>query len=695
MVTQYIQRSLCVSACLFLLAQPFSSSRADDPKDIVCKDDVCRVSTTHLPLRVLPRPFSNLYKSQKDSPDEIIKSNLPEFRPLFVRKREGVSFDDPTNPTGWYEVMARVNAPGIGWMRAKDVMEWRNLLIVAYTHPGTKENRRQQLLMFEDLNELKKAVESDKRPEAFKAMLEQIKGGQVPKGVISAEPKRFLDIDQQFYILPVLQFEMLEAFDDDARYLQIAAAVPGKRADPENADTITNPEFIKDIIKEGTLDNGSAPVGVDIVFVMDMTSSMGPHIEQTKAALTDVAKLVSRNAAGSETIRYGLVGYRDDHNKMPSLEFTAKNFTPELIAGEQEFIKLIQSDVRAARSSSRDYAEDVYAGLKLAIEGTKWRENSLRFIILVGDASAHEPGHKYSTTGLGASQVRTMADAVKVHILGIHLKVDRAQGDHAIAVHQYEMVTKNPGNDGSAVVSIRAADEAAYNGAVKEITETLVVAVLKIKKGASPGLAGKSAPVHPPTPGPTSHGSGTDIGKKTAKAVEAALITYLGKEAQPPKDLTIWVMDRDVADPSIPALSVRVMITKADLSNLSRALDQLVTTLAQQTFTQQKFFAALQGIVTQGVSGQNVTLKRGEKLAKTGLLPRWISSLPYKSKILAMTDDMFDQLSPDDRAKLETSLEGKLAYYKDILDASDKWIKLDEKAGALHAVYPLPLNELP
>ena len=684
-----------VGLVAFLALATSQSAKAADPKDVKCNpDDVCRIGTTGLPLRVLPRPLSSLYNAPKDSPDAIIKQNIPAFKPLIVRKRQNVSFADPTNPTGWYEVTTGVKAPGVGWMKAKDVLEWRNLLVVAYTHPGSDpKNRREQVLMFKELDTLKKAVESKDRPGKFKSMAAKIKQGGIPDGVISSEPSRYLNIDQNFYILPVLQFEQYDGFDDDARYLQIAAAVPGKRADPGKADTLKNKNFIKEVNTQSKFAEKGALSGVDIVFVMDMTSSMGPHIEMTKSALTDVAKMVSQKAADPDTIRYGLVGYRDDHAKHPSLGYTAENFTPELIKGEQDFINVIQDKAQAAKAGSGDYTEEVYAGLKLAIEDIKWRNNAIKFIVLVGDASAHEPGHPQSTTGLGAQQIRTLADSKNIQILGIHLKVQRAAADHPIALAQFRIVTDNKGTDsGPAVHSIGASDEAAYQGAVKDITVTLVTGIQNLKQGTS---LGKLAAGGTSSSNPASGGGGTKLGKAAISALQAALITYLGKEANPPKDLTIWAMDRDMVDPSIAALSVRVMISKKDLDNLYSALEQLSAALARQSLTEAKFFDALQGVVSGGAMGQKVTLKKGQKLAKSGLLPAWIDSLPYKSAILSMSDDQFDQLSADDRAQLEKDIEGKMSLYQDLLEGPENWKKLHEKAAALDAVYPLPIEELP
>ena len=81
--------------------------------------------------------------------------------------------------------------------------------------------------------------------------------------------------------------------------------------------------------KPRSQDEGAKELGIDIVFVMDMTLSMQPYLDRTKMAIAEIAHRIKQSNI-KQKIRFGLVGYRDDVSKTPALEFTSKNFTPDL-----------------------------------------------------------------------------------------------------------------------------------------------------------------------------------------------------------------------------------------------------------------------------------------------------------------------------------------------------------------------------
>jgi hypothetical protein len=178
------------------------------------------------------------------------------------------------------------------------------------------------------------------------------------------------------------------------------------------------------------------------------------------------------------------------------------------------------------------------------------------------------------------------------------------------------------------------------------------------------------------------------------KLWEAALIEYIGKEAVPPKDIVAWALDRDLTNPADRSLEVRVLVNREQLSSLAQSLDQVVQALMRAEVTQSQFFEAL-----QGVAGQ--TMKRPEdiagsaNLADSGLLPAFIQSLPYKSDILALTDDMFASMTAEQRSQLEWSILAKLDQYRAINEQVDAWFKLNDTDTDQELVYPLHLDYLP
>ncbi|MBE9561544.1 MAG: VWA domain-containing protein, partial [Proteobacteria bacterium] len=149
-------------------------------------------------------------------------------------------------------------------------------------------------------------------------------------------------------------------------------------------------------------------------------------------------------------------------------------------------------------------------------------------------------------------------------------------------------------------------------------------------------------------------------------------------------------------NPRIKSLQVRVLLTKRDLNDLIVTLEVVLEAMQQSKLTSLQFFDALQGVITQTVKGDKITLVTAQKLAESGLMPNWINSLPYKSKLLEMNNESFAALSAEKRANLEHEIEAKLQFYREINENTDLWTKLDERNdNDIDSVYPLNLDTLP
>jgi len=109
-------------------------------------------------VRVLPRPFSHVYSEPAADADNIVIANIPAFHPLFVFERKDIDMSDPASPKGWYRV-GQSRDSHQGWMQAVDVMEWRQALLVSYTHPGGLIEGRNPVLMFRERDSLKELVD--------------------------------------------------------------------------------------------------------------------------------------------------------------------------------------------------------------------------------------------------------------------------------------------------------------------------------------------------------------------------------------------------------------------------------------------------------------------------------------------------------------------------------------------------------
>jgi hypothetical protein len=707
--------------------------------EVHCPDkSVCREAKTGMPLKVLPRPFSNVYKGKQEDKDGIVQANVRAFYPLFVFARDDLDASVPNDPKGWYRVSESPQGQPIGWMRAKDVLEWRQALIVSYSHPGEGDEARSRVLMFDDRARLKAMVGSPDRAKGFSDAYASLKRQQIPAGVVSKEPERFVDITEKFYMLPIVDFELVNVDGDEARYLQLAAAVPGERS---ATDTLANPEFRQEAAQVGGSVQDMAALKalqVDLVFVMDMTSSMQTYLDRTKEAIAAIAR--GTGAAAGDRIRFGLVGYRDDLKTLPTLEFVSKNYTPQLVDAGQ-LVKILDTEAKAATVGSDDYPEEVFAGMKTALS-TQWTENALRLVVLVGDASSHPVGHKQNTTGLDEKTLRIMADDAQVHVLALHLEEARATSDHPVASEQFTTLAKVRGTVGeTGLIEIKVEHKDDFAGAVKAATDQVVRLIKKIEQdtgtvsgGAQAGTAGSGhadaqapaggqplldmpttaavptppalldSPTAPASVAPSLKSAPTvaaspddpaaQASHKMQKLIDTALVEYLGKDQTPPRDLLVWAFDRDPLNPATPALEVRVLLNKAQLSDLVTKLELVTKALKQAELTQMAFFDALSSVAAGTVKNPD-QIKSADKLKGAGLLDAFIESLPYKSQILSLSNEMYAGMTPSERAALQNGLDAKLMLYRAVNEDVDGWVKLNESDTDADKVYPLSLDALP
>lgn len=645
---------------------PVAGQPVDD--GIVCQPGApCLETATQLPLRLLPRPFSNIYREAAADQNAVVMANVPAFKPLYVFDRQGLDLSRAEEPQGWYQV-GRTRAAAEGWMQARDALEWRQALLVSYTHPGNELEGRSPVLMFRDRTALESIVDDMDMAGRAKALYEGVAAGNIPESVVSMEPKRFVDITRQFYVLPILQWSQTQINGDDIRLLQVAAAVPGVRG----ADTVGNADYLEQA--QVGRDAGGAvlrDVKTDIVFVIDTSRSMQPFIDMTRQAVAKMSRSFSAETA--DRFRFGLVVYRDSLEAAPQLEYVTRNLTPELVDADA-LVGLLEKDAAATAVGSVDYAEEAFAGVDAALH-SKWREGALRFVILVGDASSHPKGHKQNTTGKDETDLRREYDDAQVHLFAIHLQDPRAKEDHPRALAQFGHLARVRGDEASsAIKEVNAFEESEYLALAEHLTGRIST-LLNETMGVQPAAA--AAPL-----------------AEMDKLWEAALIEYVGKEANPPKDIVAWALDRDLVNPADKALDVRVLVTREQLSSLSQSLDQVVQAVMRAEVTQGQFFEALQGVAGQAMKRPE-DLGGSVRLADTGLLPAFIQSLPYKSDILSLTDDMFASMTAEQRSQLEWSILAKLDQYRTINEQVDAWFRVNDTDPDQDLVYPLHLDYLP
>ncbi len=117
--------------------------------------------------------------------------------------------------------------------------------------------------------------------------------------------------------------------------------------------------------------------GLDIVFVFDSTSSMGDFINHVKA---EISNLVHSIKSLVPAARIGMVTYRD----FGAIFVTQ---TLRLTYGTRALNGFLED---LSPEGGDDYEEAVDEGLRVAINEINWKKDSVKVILLIGDAPPHK-----------------------------------------------------------------------------------------------------------------------------------------------------------------------------------------------------------------------------------------------------------------------------------------------------------------
>ena len=670
----------------------------------------CVIVQTEKQLRVLPRSQSALYAAPS-ADAAVVKSSVVAFQPLYVFGLEQLNLADPAAPEGFYQVGASAGAAE-GFLHAQDTLEWRQAMVLEFEHPGQGEDRRLPTLFFRQLSDLLAIVRAPDRSEKVAQLREDIASGDTAGGAIAREPAAYADITDDLYVYPILEWRQDEDSEERPRYLRVLTSVPGTRVDPASSPIAQNK--VADIApQKRTL----ADMDVDVVFVIDMTGSMAPSIDAVATALKVSADEFGREFAGARQVRFGLYGFRDSVERTPDLEYTVKSFTPEGLVTRDGLSAILDNGGAnlVASESSDEWAEALLSGVNTAIKDTSWSsDDSLRLLIVVGDASGHEPGHPAYQNGLDSASLRQLASDENIYINGVYIQNGRAELDWSRANQQYGVLTTNPGASAPNFGEVTA--DAPYMVEVF-LTEfayssrAFAEQVLAEQEALTPSVV-TPAPSQP-DPNPMDHGAGSGarvgvndprlsdeqrdtvaaIAESWGEGLKLGIVDYLGSGQEAPADFTGWVLDNDLANPNRRAVSVRVLITREELDTVIRRLEFLVQALEEKEISQADFFSTLQDLSAR--TGLDIDVEESQQFRSSNLLPKWIAAMPYKSEVLDLSPRSFEEMTTQDRGAFIQRNKSKLEAYRAISTKPDGWSKLDPQADDLARVYPLDIDALP
>ncbi|MGF1626006.1 MAG: vWA domain-containing protein [Alphaproteobacteria bacterium] len=618
---------------------------------------------TTLYERVLTRPEAVLRSAPGDGAT-LVLDPVPPFTVYYVydeREADGAA---------WLEVGVGRDGAVDGWVRQDRTVRWDSNMTVAFANPANRD----RVLLFADRDSLTDTLNADNPAAAASALRQAVQEGTQPESVVSIEPDVYVDLRRQFYLLPILDSE--EIYLDSgftSRLLQVASVTlpkaRGQAADPAREDLLVD-------FRAG------------VVFVIDTTTSMGPYIDRTRDAIRAVyEKLEDDGLLGK--VAFGLVAFRDSTDAVPGLDYVARVYA-DLDQGSDpiEFFDQVTT-VAPATLSSQGFVEDAFSGVVQAIESMPWESFGGRYVVLITDAGSRRGNDPLSGTRMDSEQVRQLALDRGVAIYTLHLLTDTGRENHEDAAAQYTVLSSFPGLARPLYYPVGAGDVNQFGEVVDALGDALADQVADAANHFD-------APEPPPV-------TNTDdpLERIDADALivgNAMMLAYLGREegAEAPSVIEAWAADRDIGDPTVAALDVRVLLTKTQLSDLQEVLKAIVDAARVGQMAPESFFDELQSAAL-ALSRDPTTVGGSEarNLAELGLIGEYLDGLPYQSKIMGIDQDLWLSWSVGEQQAFIDEIEAKIRLYEAYHNNVDRWIALDGGRVPGDAVYPIPLDALP
>jgi serine/threonine-protein kinase PpkA len=602
--------------------------------------------------RVLSKPDARLVANPGDASGQV----LPAFSVLYVYQRKDVGGQQ------WVEVGAASDGQRDGWLQAAQTSDWKQSLVLKLT----ERSGRSPVMFLRQADDVQRLL--DDTAKARDSLLKaQNQPDQVPQ-VLALEPAASAVPQNQFYLMPI--FDYRESFDADGQPVQllnIASIDPGGRSPAPKAAGVA-------MAADNRFRTG-------IVLVVDTSVSMQPYIDRVRQVVSELQQQLA--ARGElDSVSFGLVGFRNSVKRTPGLEYLSKT----LVSLEQgrdpaRFLKAA-AQVKATSVSSHSFNEDAFAGVMQAVEGMDWSGYGGRIILLVSDAGALRKNDPYSSTQMNEAEVRQAALSKQIKIYALHLRTPAGANNHGAAESQYRVLTadSNP-KIGDLYVGVPGGEVGAFGERVREIGSTFAELVHQVRN-------------QQPQPVPVL-AAGASLAAKSQALGYAMHMDFLGRQgaSQAPQLVSAWTADRDLTNPALPTLQVCVMLTKLQLNDLQQSL-KLIVDAARKTRTSPGDFFNEIASASAYMSRDPAALKKGANLAQGGVLGEYLEGLPYRSKSLGMTQDLWLSLSVAEQEDFIDELDSKIRLYETFHNDMANWVRFG-KAEPGDALYRVPLSTLP
>lgn len=629
--------------------------------------------------RVLAKPGAAMVSS----PVDMEAKPVAPFSVYYVYARETM---DGKN---WVEVGSDRHGTIVGWLPKEQIIDWNHGLTLAFRDPAGHD----RVLLFRDADQLAKFAETTPNdPAPYNFLYEAAAKGELPANspVVAIQPKGYVDIRDDFYLVPIREYKELFVGAEKGRMLRVSS-VPHNSAESLAQDSGRGPQIPAKQAQAQTQTKPpakSAGTALDtgVVFVVDATISMDPYINRTRAAIQKIYDDIAANTSDGE-VSFGLVAFRDDTKAVPGLKYRSKVFA-DLKKGRTagDFFAHV-AEVKAATVSSKDLYEDSYAGIKQAIDGISWGGYKAKYMILITDAGAREANDPLSGTRMSAESLRQLARDNGIAIFVLHLLTDKGTDDHDRAREQYKALSYISG-----IGDLYYGVDTGAVGEFGRVLDTLGAQLVAQMRGE---------PVTP-TQSAGNDQQLTALQEKVSKLGYALRMQYLDRpqRGEIPSLFDAWVLDRDFKDPTRQTLDVRVLLTRDQLSELYQMLREVLETAEQGMLSPNSFLNDIKTLAAtasrdpERLAG-STSAGGAKNLADLGFITEYIEDLPYTGDIMNVTLSDWRNWPAKRQLTFIQRLEEKVQYYRALHDHTDFWVSLKSGPVDGDSVFPVPLDMLP
>ncbi len=672
----------------------------DDAPDVAQNEDDDGTEPAPAPEAVaqatpMPDPDNpNLFRRALSLPSASLRTEprsdapatpLPTFSVMYV-------FDESSaNGGDWLQVSTSLREGTQGWVPANQTLSWANMLVMEFAPKG----KRSDVLFFKDdttladiVGSFSYAAEASEIYDSIEAERNRLAGGgdgipQWDQRLVAMEPAVGVSFGNQPYLLPILDWKP-ELFDGttETNLLQVAA-VP---ADAQEIATSDTQSFDIDL-NEAAAQDGVFRVGV--VFVVDTTISMRPFIERTYDAIQSFYDSFQQFESAS-FVSFSLMGFRDQVEATPGIEYTTRLFQP--LDPEAPAAQVL-GNMRAMEESASptlEFKEDGLAGVVEAIEQNDWSPYDARLIVYISDASVRsgdDPLARY--IGQTPQSVAELARNNGVAILPIHLltPANQRNGDAAEAEAQYRVLAATGDINAEKYIALDAEDATTFSQEVSALSTQLARSIFEANSGSVLSVDEQLELEEVPEGGRLAAAAANEIFRAQLESLATAV------DGSAPNFLAGWTSDRDLLDPQLETLEVKVFLTRNQLSSLDKQLGSIIDAFRSGGDDPQAFFDNLQALAAQTATDPDV-VRADEREAMRAILPTFLQNLPYRSEVLDLDREYWGSLSDALRSEFMEQLDGKRKSYQAIFEQTDLWQDFGSDDPLLQ-VTPVRLSVLP